>query len=49
MRILKALDAAFRNVVPEFEDFVVPSHNNVEVYAPLIVGLGWMKHINMDG
>ena len=41
MRILKALDAAFRNVVPEVEDFVVASRNDVEeVYVLLIVGLG---------
>ena len=48
MRILKALDAAFRNVVLEFEEFVVASRNDVEkVYALLIVDLGWMKHIGM--
>ena len=51
MHILKALDAAFRNVVPEFEDFVITNHNDVEeeVYALLIMGLGWIKHIGMDG
>ena len=48
MRILKALDATFRNVVLEFEDFVVAGRNDVEVYVLLIVGLGWMKRIGMD-
>ena len=47
--ILKALDTTFRNVVPEFEDFVVASRNDIEeVYALLIMGLGWMKRIGMD-
>ena len=49
MRILKALDATFRNVVPEFEDFVVASRNDVEeVCTLLIVALGWMKRIGTD-
>ena len=48
MRILKASDATFRNVVLEFEDFVVAGRNDVEeVYALLIVDLGWMKRIGM--
>ena len=35
------MDAAFRNVVPDFDDFVVASRNDVEdVYAVLIVDLG---------
>ena len=45
MRILKALGAAFRSVVPEFEDFVVASRNDVREAC---VGLGWMKPIGMD-
>ena len=40
MRILKALDAAFRNVVPEFEDFVVASRNDVKEVCTLHRGLG---------
>ena len=41
MCILKAVDPAFRNVVPEFETFVVASRRDVrEVCVLLIVGLG---------
>ena len=40
MLILKALDTAFRNVVPEFEDFVIASCNDVEVCTLLYHGLG---------
>ena len=37
----KGLDATFRNVVPDFDDSVVASRNDVEdVCAVLIVGLG---------
>ena len=46
---LKGLDAAFRNVVPDFDDFVVASCNDVEVWAVLIVGLGWMQRIGSGG
>ena len=41
MHILKALHPAFRNVVPEFEDFVIASRNDVEEVCTLLYrGLG---------
>ena len=49
MCIPKVLDTAFRNVVPEFKDFVVASHNDVrEVCVLLIVCFGWVKRMGID-